>query len=176
MKATKKMIDASYSAYFQHRLKRINHTNPTVLTKNQCFPIVSASKKNWAPTRAWLRKSPARVAIHLNIENPAPVFNTNKAMTCWRNSPTITVGLWFFKNEVTKIVWFGSEPRHLTSMTRSSPKTELEDKKTKHAYCTVSEGGTLWVVEREPHQNGVVFESMTLQVLPEAWIQKQIQR
>jgi hypothetical protein len=89
-----------------------------------------------------LRKSPARVAIHLNIENPAPVFNTNRAITCWRNSPTMTVGLgknqWGLHNRL-----IGNRPRHLASIPRRSPKSKLEDKKTKHADCAISKCGTL---------------------------------
>ena len=65
----------------------------TVLTKNQCLLMVSASKKKTAPASAWFKKSLARVAIHLNIENPAPVFKTNNATTCCKKSPTMTVGL-----------------------------------------------------------------------------------
>ena len=52
------------------------------LTKNQCLLMVSLSKKNSAPARAQLKRSLAAIAIHLKIEYPAPVFKTNKAMTC----------------------------------------------------------------------------------------------
>lgn len=65
----------------------------TVLTKNQCFCSVSASKKKPEPASAWVKKSAARVAIQWNIEKPALLFNTNNAIACWRKRPTMTVGL-----------------------------------------------------------------------------------
>ena len=66
---------------------------PTVLTKNQFFATVSASKKNVAPALACARKSDAAMASHLKMENPAPDLSTNIAIACWMNKPTITVGL-----------------------------------------------------------------------------------
>lgn len=66
----------------------------TVPMKNQPLAYVSASKKNVAPAFDWPRKSAARVAIHLKMENPAPDLSTNKAMACCKTSPTMTVGLW----------------------------------------------------------------------------------
>ena len=78
------------------KIRRLDTENgkwDTVLTKNQCFLMVSVSKKKVAPASAWFKKSLARVAIHLNIENPAPVFKTNNATTCCKKSPTMTVGL-----------------------------------------------------------------------------------
>jgi len=66
----------------------------TVFTKNQCLTLtVSASKKKAAPAFAWAKKSAARVAIHLKMENPAPDLSTKSAITCCRKRPTITVGL-----------------------------------------------------------------------------------
>jgi hypothetical protein len=55
--------------------------------------MVSASKKNAAPTSASFKKSDARAAIHLKIEKPAPDFRTKRAIACWQNNPTMTVGL-----------------------------------------------------------------------------------
>lgn len=69
-----------------------NHGH-TVFTKNQCFAMVSASKKNSAPTLACDKKSFARLAIYLKSENPAPDLSTKRAIACWMMRPTITVGL-----------------------------------------------------------------------------------
>ena len=70
----------------------------------------SALKKNSAPWRAWERKSEARMAIHLNIEKPAPDFNTNMAIACWVNKPTMTVGLYnseyvYHWNKTVSVPW-----------------------------------------------------------------------
>lgn len=93
MNAMKKMIAESCRTC-EYISLILAHCHPhTVLTKNQCFATVSASKKNVAPAADWSRKSEARVAIQLKIEKPALDFRTNKAMACWMNNPTITVGL-----------------------------------------------------------------------------------
>ena len=68
-------------------------TDRTVLMKNQCNLMVFWSKKKTAPASDSLRISAARVAIQLNMENPARVLKTNKAIACCRKRPTITVGL-----------------------------------------------------------------------------------
>lgn len=83
----------------------------TVLTKNQCFATVSASKKNVAPADDWSKKSDARVAIHLKIEKPAPDLRTKRATACWMNNPTMTVGL---ENPPNLVVWYSRKPRMLT--------------------------------------------------------------
>ena len=73
-----------------------------MLTKNQCLLIVSWSKKKTAPVRAWSRKVAARDEIQLNIEKPASVLRTNKAIACCRKRPTITVGLIFYQYEAAR--------------------------------------------------------------------------
>ena len=96
----------------------------TVLTKNQCLLMVSASKKKTAPASAWFKKSLARVAIHLNIENPAPVFKTNNATTCCKKSPTMTVGL--MERQVIEGSWVKSEkilPRNRFPICRREPES-----------------------------------------------------
>lgn len=91
----KKMMEESYvannqsDAFVVSRKLRVL----TVFTKNQCLVMTSASKKNAAPSRAWARKSEARIAIHLKIAKPAPDFKTNMAIACCVKRPTMTVGL-----------------------------------------------------------------------------------
>lgn len=65
----------------------------TVLTKNQCFAVVSASKKKPEPASALARKSAARVATHLKMSKPAVDLSTKSAIACCMKRPTMTVGL-----------------------------------------------------------------------------------
>jgi hypothetical protein len=89
----KKIIAASYITSVSCLRLLMKRETRTVFTKNQCFATVAASKKNVAPAPDWFKKSDARVAIQLKSEKPAPDFSTKRATACWRNNPTMTVGL-----------------------------------------------------------------------------------
>lgn len=72
-------------------LKGFFESDLTTPTKNHW--VEASSKKKTAPAWAWPKKSAASLAIQLKIENPAPVFKTNNAITCCKNKPTMMVGL-----------------------------------------------------------------------------------
>ena len=120
----------------------IEKTDCTVLTKNQPLLIVSWSKKKSAPARACLRKSPARVAIHLNMENPAAVLRTNKAIACWRKRPTITVGLGLYQRLFCKRRYINS-PRYFSPILGGNIEPDLENEKTENINSTISKCSSL---------------------------------
>lgn len=106
-----------------------NHGH-TVFTKNHFFAMVSASKKNSAPTLASDKKSSARLAIYLKSENPAPDLSTKRATACWMIRPTITVGLTFYINRGGG--WEGKhQPTNGRSIRRRQVESTLENKQSK---------------------------------------------
>lgn len=126
----------------QVNIAGIRETDCTVLTKNQPLLMVSWSKKKSAPARACLRKSPARVAIHSNMDNPAAVLRTNKAIACWRKRPTITVGLDSNQRLLCKRR-YNYSPRYFSPILGGDIESDLENEKTKNINSAVSKCSTL---------------------------------